>query len=146
MRIARCSLIMIATAASLTSQPAQAPSEYAPVIHVDSRLVNVPFIVVDRNGNRVTGLTPADLEVLDDGRSQPISHFAEDDAAALTIQLLVQVEAHDCGCRSQYWPREKDTAELVITKFLRPSDTAMLATFGEGGLRIRQNDISMNRL
>jgi VWFA-related protein len=44
---------------------------------IDVSLVNVDVFVTDRKGRRVTGLTPADFEILENGRVQPITNFAE---------------------------------------------------------------------
>jgi VWFA-related protein len=44
---------------------------------IDVSLVNVDVFVTDRRGKRVTGLTPADFVIRENGRVQPITNFAE---------------------------------------------------------------------
>ncbi|HEX6642448.1 MAG TPA: VWA domain-containing protein [Thermoanaerobaculia bacterium] len=44
---------------------------------IDVSLVNVDVFVTDKKGRRVTGLTAADFEILENGRVQPITNFAE---------------------------------------------------------------------
>ncbi len=44
---------------------------------IDVSIVNVDVFVTDRKGKRVTGLTPDDFVVRENGRVQPISNFAE---------------------------------------------------------------------
>lgn len=44
---------------------------------IEVSIVNVDVVVTDRDGNRVRGLTRGDFEILEGGKSQPISNFAE---------------------------------------------------------------------
>ena len=44
---------------------------------IEVAVVNVDVIVTDRDGNRVRGLTRGDFEVLENGKPQALSHFAE---------------------------------------------------------------------
>lgn len=44
---------------------------------IDVSIVNVDVFVTDRQGKRVTGLTPNDFEIFENGRLQPITNFAE---------------------------------------------------------------------
>jgi VWFA-related protein len=44
---------------------------------VEVSIVNVDVVVTDRKGNRVRGLTKDDFEILENGRPQPVSNFAE---------------------------------------------------------------------
>ena len=44
---------------------------------VEVRLIEVDAVVIDRNGNPVSGLTAADFELFENGRAQTITNFAE---------------------------------------------------------------------
>jgi VWFA-related protein len=44
---------------------------------VEVSIVNVDVIVTDRKGNRVHGLSQDDFEILENGKPQPVSNFAE---------------------------------------------------------------------
>ncbi|HUP44910.1 MAG TPA: VWA domain-containing protein [Thermoanaerobaculia bacterium] len=44
---------------------------------IEVRVVNIDAVVTGRDGNRVTGLTAADFEVVDDGQTQQITNFLE---------------------------------------------------------------------
>jgi VWFA-related protein len=44
---------------------------------VDVSIINVDVFVTDAQGNRVRGLTPADFEIYENGKLQPVSNFAE---------------------------------------------------------------------
>ena len=46
-----------------------------PTFRVESRLVVIDLLVVDRGGNFVAGLEASDFEVLENGRPQPITFF-----------------------------------------------------------------------
>jgi VWFA-related protein len=55
-------------------QPATTPT----LPPVRAELVQIDVAVTDRDGRCVPGLGPRDFEVLEDGRPQPLSHFAEE--------------------------------------------------------------------
>lgn len=44
---------------------------------IDVRVVNIETVVTDRQGRRVSGLTPADFRLVVDGREVPIDYFSE---------------------------------------------------------------------
>jgi len=66
------------TAQNAQPAPARAP-ESAPIFgeEIDVRVVNVEVVVTDRQGNRVTGLSPGDFHLRVDGRDVPIQYFSE---------------------------------------------------------------------
>lgn len=72
--------LLALTAVPLTAQQQQpASSEPASIFgeQIDVRVVNVEVVVTDRQGNRVTGLTPADFRLRVDGKELPIEYFTE---------------------------------------------------------------------
>jgi VWFA-related protein len=88
----------ILLAAALVSPPAcaqsQTPTPTGPaqqppptVIKIDVNQVLVPVVVTDKHGHSVTGLTPGDFEVLEDGAPQRLTAFStETDLAATTLK------------------------------------------------------------
>jgi Ca-activated chloride channel homolog len=52
-------------------------------------LVNVPVMVMDRQGNFISNLKPADFALFEDGRPQEVTHFlrGDMDAEALNLRL-----------------------------------------------------------
>ena len=46
------------------------------VFSVTSTLVQVDAVVTDGKGHNIADLTPADFEVLIDGKAQPLTHFS----------------------------------------------------------------------
>jgi VWFA-related protein len=68
------SLLLLLSGSVSTDLRAQIPS-LGETIEVS--IVNVDVVVTDGAGKRVHGLTTADFEVYEDGKLQPLSHFAE---------------------------------------------------------------------
>ena len=66
-----------------------AAQQSAPVFRAGTKLVEVTVTVLDKKGNSVTGLEPADFTVLDDGKPRTVSMFRFDGvpAAAATSRL-----------------------------------------------------------
>jgi VWFA-related protein len=58
------------------SNAAAAPDAAGTTIKVEVRQVLVPVVVTDQQGHHVTGLTPADFRVFEDGVEQKISGFS----------------------------------------------------------------------
>jgi Ca-activated chloride channel family protein len=73
----------VALAACAAAAAAQTPTFRAGV-----DLVRVGVTVVDRDGHPVTGLTPGDFIVEEDGRRQTIQYFAEGDAKGPAVAPL----------------------------------------------------------
>jgi VWFA-related protein len=67
-------LVLLAVAASAAMAQQKLPSAGDTI---DVSIVNVDVFVTNRRGKRVTGLTPGDFEIRENGRVQPITHFAE---------------------------------------------------------------------
>ena len=57
------------------STPPPKPDE-VDVVKITSNLVQVDAVVTDKNGKIVTDLKPEDVEILEDGRKQKITHFS----------------------------------------------------------------------
>lgn len=89
MRQARmfAALLLASTAVGLS---AQAPQQ--PTFRTTVDLVNFGVMVVDKQGNPVTGLTADDFEVLENGKKQSLKYFAvgePDEAPPMHLGLLL---------------------------------------------------------
>lgn len=73
---------------------------------IDVSIVNVDVFVTDRKGQRVTGLTADDFEIREEGRTQPITNFAEYRADT--------VEEHSTA------PTAKRTILIFVERFSLP--------------------------
>ncbi len=78
-------LALAASLAALAPAAAQNPQKTAPPAppqssfgeQIEVRVVNVEAVVVDKQGNRVTGLKPADFRLSVDGKPVPVEYFNE---------------------------------------------------------------------
>jgi VWFA-related protein len=68
--------VVTTTSAATPHQPLQTAHAGQPEPRRTTQLVRVSVVVRDPHGNPVTGLTPDDFILLDDGRPQAIQHFA----------------------------------------------------------------------
>jgi len=148
--VAVLSLLLIVA----TSAPAQIPS-LGETIEV--AIVNVDVVVTDAKGKRVYGLTRDDFEVLENGKPQPLSHFAEYRGAATggTAELELQQQAEKP-------PAQRRTLVIFIEQFrlpkfrvdpfiasvknlvrtaIRPGDSVSVVTF-DGGAKVRLSPTS----
>ena len=71
----RSTLVIGAAAAALTAVPLPAQQTFRTGVD----LVHFAVVVTDKHGAPVTGLTPDDFELLEDGKRQSITYFAEGD-------------------------------------------------------------------
>jgi len=84
LRAAAPSIALLLAAAAVSSAPQAAPGREqqpatAPTLPpVRAELVQIDVVVTGRDGRCVAGLGPRDFEVLEDGKPQPLSHFAEE--------------------------------------------------------------------
>ena len=56
--------------------PSRQRPEDADVVRINSNLVQVDAVVTDKDGKVVTDLKPEEVEILEDGRKQKITHFS----------------------------------------------------------------------
>ncbi len=84
---------------------------------IDVSIVNVDVFVTDRKGNRVCGLTTADFEIRENGRTQPITNFAEyarDSRRGGTVADLPAVSAPDDTAAAPAAAPQKRTIVLFV--------------------------------
>ncbi|HSD27570.1 MAG TPA: VWA domain-containing protein [Vicinamibacteria bacterium] len=71
-------LLGVSSATQAVPRPAQQPGATPSLPPVRAELVQLDVVVTDRDGRCVAGLGSGDFEVFEDGRLQPLSHFAEE--------------------------------------------------------------------
>lgn len=82
---------------------------------VEVSIVNVDVIVTDRAGNHVRGLTEADFEILENGKPQPITNFAE--YRGETSTRVVQAEGSaPAAAPAEVAPPQKRTMVVFIDR------------------------------
>lgn len=93
------------------------------VIRVETELVNLNVVVMDRQGRRVSGLTREDFEVFEDQAQQEISHFNAEERPlrlVLVFDVSLSMEA--------ILPIVKQEARALL-RILRPDDEVSVISF-----------------
>jgi len=96
-------------------------------ISVDVNLVNVLCSVRDKNGGYVTDLPKDAFTIREDGKEQPITHFARQVDTPVTVALLLDVS----GSVTSVLGEEKAAAKRFFAEVMRPGDRAMLVGFAQ---------------
>lgn len=109
---------------SLAAVPAMAQEQ--PDIRVDVNLVNVPFSVRDGRGHLVLTLTREDLEVLEDGVPQTITHFSKGGASALSLGLVADAS----GSQKDFLKDHRRDLRDFLKSVGQARDQAFLVCFG----------------
>ncbi len=114
-RLAFVGLCIIAILSSVDAQD--------PVIRVETEIVSLNVVVMDRQGRRISGLTKDDFEVYEDGLRQEITHFTALERPlrlVLVFDVSISMEA--------VLPMIKQEA-LALLGNLRPDDKVSVVTF-----------------
>ncbi len=98
-------------------------SEEKEAIKIDSFLVNLPLIVVDKQNNFVKGLSVEDFIIYSDYKRQNISVF---ETSEDPLQIVVMLDVSD-SVKKYFKDIQKSAIDFV--KVLRPKDKAILITF-----------------
>jgi Ca-activated chloride channel family protein len=117
----------VAALAVFVAMPAESrpQQDSAPILRVDTRLVNVPVNVADGHGVAVSGLTQDDFVVKEDGRSQKIAIFEREASTPLSIVMAVDTS----GSVYTQFKTERDAAKRFAEQILRPEDEMDLIGF-----------------
>ncbi|HEU0124089.1 MAG TPA: VWA domain-containing protein [Bryobacteraceae bacterium] len=97
-----------------------------PVIRVDVNLVNLPFSVRDRQGRLVESLSRDEIEVLEDGVPQTITHFSQGLASSLTLGLIADAS----GSQKDFLKDHRRDLRDFLKDVAQPRDQAFLVCFG----------------
>lgn len=95
------------------------------VVRVDTNLVTIPAMVMDRNGRYVTNLVKEDFQVFEDGIQQEIAFFAPVERPFTILFLL------DTSGSMTYWLKDLARAANAFFDQLRPDDEIIVATFSD---------------
>ncbi len=130
-----CTLTLIALAAILAGRGVASKTEtgvaletlQAPAQAARNGLVSIDVTVVDERGSPVSGLARNEFELLVDGETRPIEHFAGGGVPVLAV-LLLDVSA---SC----WAQPAILTPALEKRFwaaLRPSDRVRIGLIGNG--------------
>lgn len=94
---------------------------------IDIQLAQFQVLVTDRDGNPVSGLSPEDFEIREDGRSRPAValHTAYD------VPLVLGLAIDSSDSMLPTWSRLKYIARNFLATALTPGDRAFLVDFDD---------------
>src|SRR5215211_3961475 len=113
--------LLFSNSNSFAQEPTPTPPEDEEVISVRTDLVVIPVFVTDGRGRRVPGLTQADFQVRDNGRSVETSYFA---AGADSVALLFLLDAS--GSTRETITQQRETALALFSHFGARSHVAVM--------------------
>jgi Ca-activated chloride channel homolog len=93
------------------------------VVRVNTSLITVPAVVMDRNGRYVANLRKEDFRVFEDGVEQSVSYFASVERP-FTVALMLDVS----GSTQTQLSQIREAANTFVSR-LRPNDRMMAITF-----------------
>jgi VWFA-related protein len=111
-------------AAEMSSDKRNTNSDEEDVIRIDTSLVSSDLLVLDRQRQRVSGLTAEDFIIAEDGAPQTVGHFSMGDVnVSRTIVLLIDYS----GSQLPYLYNSIKAAKLLVDK-LGPKDLMAIVT------------------
>jgi Ca-activated chloride channel family protein len=134
--------ILLFAAALLPAQEPGTPAPEEPIttIKLQTRIVGVSAIAVDKKGQPVTGLTRNDFVLKEDGVPQTIRYFSQGSDLPLTLALLVDTSGSQTG-----YVRDEIKASRAFfpAMLLKPEDRAVLVQFDND---VRRLQVLTNRV
>ena len=95
------------------------------VIRIDTSLVSSELLVVDQQGNAVTGLTADDFSVAEDGAPQKVGHFFRGDNVSVPRAIVLIIDYS--GSQFPYLQNSIAAAKVLVDK-LGPRDRMAIVT------------------
>ena len=109
----------------MRSQKRETIADEGDVIRIETALVSSDLLVLDKQGNSVSGLTADDFMIAEDGVAQTVGHFFNGDNVAVprTIVLIIDYS----GSQLAYLYNSIKAAKLLVDK-LGPRDLMAIVT------------------
>jgi VWFA-related protein len=95
------------------------------VIRIDTNMVMADFLVLDKKGQAIYGLTKEDFIVTEDNQPQEIQTFTLGDDSKIPRSIVLIIDYS--GSQLPYIERSVEAAKLLVDK-LRPNDLMALVT------------------
>jgi VWFA-related protein len=133
MRTPAVALGALALAGALhAQQPAPQPTPPTLVLEVEVEVVSVTAVVYDKGGRFVSGLGPADVELLEDGVPQEVTYFreasADKGAEKIPLSIVMVLDSSGSMARNMHFLQE---AAINFVRKLEEVDTALVVQFNE---------------
>jgi VWFA-related protein len=98
-----------------SSQPQQDPAPPSPTLSIAAREVLLDVVVTGRNGQPVTGLTPADFTIVEEGETQRLAHLEEHHAmSAKDLDRIESMPQLPPNTFTNYTPVANTNSSTVI--------------------------------
>ena len=111
---------------------AQEPKPQTLVLEVEVEVVSVTAVVHDKGGHFVSGLGPADIELLEDGVPQEVTYFreasADKGADKIPLSVVMVLDASGSMHKNMHFLQE---AAINFVRKLEDVDTALVVQFNE---------------
>ncbi len=137
--------IQVSTTESVLAQPAPEVPQRTFADSVEVRVINLEAVVVDRRGQRITGLGPSDFSLEVDGEPVPVQFFSEiadGFAAAPTVERTDAPES----TLPEAAPGVAAPGERMATSYLVFIDSYFTKLAGRRNRILRQVEDSLGRL
>jgi len=109
-----------------STAPAQPESDESMLtLKLNVNLVNVFFMVKDKQGNLVPHLTKDDCSISEDKQLQTLKNFTAENDLPLTLGILLDTS----GSQYRVLPLEQDVGSQFLAQVLRKKDEAFLLSF-----------------
>lgn len=105
------------------------------VLKVDSQIVRVPLVVMDRDGRYISGIDKKLIHLSENGEEQDIVSFETVDAP-FSLMIVADIS----GSMASHMVELGKAIDTLISK-LRPEDSITLATFSNWDLRYRISNV-----
>jgi VWFA-related protein len=126
MKLQPCLLGFLLALGSAIAAQEPRPPQQDQTIRLGAGLVTVPFNVTDKKNRYITDIAKEDIEVLEDGKPQPIFSFERKTDLPITIAMLIDIS----GSQENTLPAEKAAGQRFFSRVLRPGkDLGAVITF-----------------
>lgn len=147
MRRFRWNLLLLVAIATLTSISIRA-QEVADTIRIKTRVVFLDALVKDKKTNLpISNLTQENFEVLDNGKSRPISYFTREGQARKPLALILALDLREDGAgRFLKEPEILKAMENELAKLPPGDEVAIMAmNIGEDEQSVWLNEFTTDR-
>ena len=118
--------------ATPSATPPPTPNPEDEEIKIDTEVVNVLFTAQDKDRRLLLGLKKEDVEILEDGKVQPVQAFSRQVDLPLSLAILIDTSIS----QQRTLPEEKMAAIAFVESFIRPAkdEVAVVSFTGESTL------------
>lgn len=121
-----------AQTASPSATPPPTPNPEDEEIKIDTEVVNVLFTAQDKDRRLLLGLKKEDIQILEDGKPQPVQAFSRQVDLPMSLAILIDTSIS----QQRTLPEEKLAAISFVESFIRPTkdEVAVISFTGESTL------------